>query len=383
VVEIRFANWTADNNVRQAAFLGMREDKSPKEVVREEALYMPKSRRQSGEAGSSPAKLSQSTAHKQPVARAAKSPPSGRSQAAVVGVRLTHPDKILDDSSQLTKQQLAEYYAAVAEHLLPHIANRPLSIVRCPEGSTRPCFFQKHIGSGVPAGVDNVPVPSKKGGPVEQYLTVSRAEGLVSLAQLGVLEIHPWGSQNDALETPDRIIIDLDPDPSLPWTQLIDSAIEVRDLMKNLNLKTFVKSTGGKGLHVVVPIRAEREWPEIKAFTHDFVVMMERANPKLYLSKMTKSARSGKIFVDYLRNERGATAVAPWSPRARAGVRVAMPLAWTELKKTDPTHFAVANFTEWKSRLKRDPWEELNSVQQPLTAGAISAVREMANRKSG
>ena len=379
VIEARFATWTGVHLVRQAAFLGLREDKDPKEVVREEAAHVPKSSK----------KIQKETAvrtnSKPAPSKSAKSakPSSMRGDRAdVEGVSLSHPGKILDEETQLTKLQLAEYYAAVADHLLPQIANRPLSIVRCPEGSGKPCFFQKHIGMGVAAGIDSVDVPAKKSGATEKYLTVNKKQGLIGLAQMGVLELHPWGSRNDALETPDRFIIDLDPDPSLPWERLVASAIEVRDLMKNLGLETFVKSTGGKGLHVVAPLRPDREWVEIKAFAHNFVLMMEHANPKLYLTKMTKSARTGKIFLDYLRNERGSTAVAAWSPRARAGARVAVPLTWSELKRTDLRQFSVANFEEWKSRLKRDPWLEMDNVKQLLTDRAISAVAGMTSKKS-
>ncbi len=392
VVEVRFANWTGDNLVRQAAFLGLREDKDPKEVVRETAGAVPRSTRKGPHVRKATPK-----SEKEQGAKAAKhaargtmaakvespAPPRSRSdRAQVAGVSISHPDKILDEESRLTKLQLAEYYDAIADHMLPHIADRPLSIVRCPEGSGKPCFFQKQIGKGMPAGVDSVPVTVKKGTKPEQYITVSSREGLVGLAQMGVLELHPWGSSNKALEQPDRLIIDLDPDESLPWKRLVASAVEVRDLMKHLGLETFVKSTGGKGLHVVAPIEPQHGWPEIKEFAYHFVLMMERANPKLYLTKMTKSARTGRIFLDYLRNERGATAVAPWSPRARAGARVAMPLTWSELERTDPKPFAVANFDEWKARLKRDPWLTMNKVKQPLSKRALAAVAEMAANTS-
>ncbi|MGC2619011.1 MAG: DNA ligase D, partial [Acidobacteriaceae bacterium] len=383
VIEARFATWTSDHLVRQAAFLGLREDKDSKEVVREEATHVPKtSKKQQREAAKQQRETAMPTTSKHAPRKSAKPSSARGDRAEVEGVSLSHPDKILDEESQLTKLQLAEYYAAVADHLLPQIANRPLSIVRCPEGSGKPCFFQKHIGMGVAAGIDSVDVPAKKGGASEKYLTVSKKEGLIGLAQMGVLEIHPWGSRNDALETPDRFIIDLDPDTSLPWEHLVASAIEVRDLLKSLGLETFVKSTGGKGLHVVAPLKPERDWPEIKAFAHNFVLMMEHANPKLYLTKMTKSARTGKIFLDYLRNERGSTAVAAWSPRARAGARVAVPLTWVELKRTDPKQFAVSNFEEWKSRLKRDPWLEMDKEKQRLTDRAISAVEGMTLKKS-
>jgi bifunctional non-homologous end joining protein LigD len=392
VVEVRFASWTADNLVRQAAFLGLREDKDAKEVVRESGGAVPKTSRKkhpeqdtpaakSGKPGSEAPTVPQFTLHTSgrksaaKVRKPASTPRSG--SAEVAGVRITHPDKILDEQSKLTKLQLAEYYLAVADHLLPHIAHRPLSIVRCPEGSGKPCFFQKHIGMGVPKGIDSVPVTSKKGGAPEQYLTLSTAEGLVGLAQMGVLEVHPWGSRNETLEKPDRLIIDLDPDPELPWKRLVASAIEVRGLLQQLGLESFVKSTGGKGLHVVAPIQPQREWPEIKEFAHQFVLMMEHANPNLYLTKMTKSARTGRIFLDYLRNERGATAVAAWSPRARTGVRVAVPLTWSELDRTDPKSFSVANFSQWKARLKRDPWLAMDAVRQSLTQRAIKAVADM------
>ncbi|HEX4036714.1 MAG TPA: DNA ligase D [Acidobacteriaceae bacterium] len=391
VVEVRFANWTADNLVRQAAFLGLREDKDPNEVVRESASAVPRTaRRISSEATSmsdsksersetpDPPQFTLHTSNRKSVARVRPAAPTSRAGSAeVAGVRITHPDKILDEQSHLTKLQLGEYYLAVADHLLPHIADRPLSIVRCPEGSGKPCFFQKHIGLGVPKGVDSVPVPSKKGGPGEQYLTVSTPEGLVGLAQMGVLEVHPWGSRNQTLEKPDRLIIDLDPDPNLPWKQLVASAVEVRGLLQQIGLESFVKSTGGKGLHVVAPITPHHEWPEVKEFAHNFVLMMERAKPHLYLTKMTRSARTNRIFLDYLRNERGATAVAAWSPRARTGVRVAVPLTWSELDRTDPKPFTAANFSTWKARLTRDPWLTMDSVHQRLTQKAMKAVADM------
>jgi bifunctional non-homologous end joining protein LigD len=384
VIEARFSNWTSDHLVRQAAFLGLREDKDPKEVVREKAESVPRVSRERASDGASASHSAsrQSATHGEPQDKKAPAaaPRKPRERAQVAGLSISHPDKILDELSQLTKLQLVEYYDAIAEHLLPHIARRPLSIVRCPEGSGKPCFFQKQIGRGMPAGVESVPVTVKKSGHPqrEEYVTVSKREGLVGLGQMGVMELHPWGSSNATLEEPDRIIIDLDPDPELPWKRLVASALEVRDLMKHLGLETFVKSTGGKGIHVVAPIEPKREWAEIKEFTHNFVLMMERANSALYLTKMTKSARTGRIFLDYLRNERGATAVAPYSPRARAGVRVAMPLTWAELERTDPKQFAVSNFDEWKARLKRDPWAKMDQVRQQISDRAIAAVAEMA-----
>lgn len=382
VAEVSFASWTAGGMVRQASFQGLREDKPAKEVVREEAEWIAKPERKSKSqkharaADSAPANGKGPATNK--IAASGKAPATSSGKSQVDGVPLTHPDKILDEDSRLTKLHLAQYYSAVSGVMLPHIAGRPLSLVRCPEGSGKPCFFQKHVSAGLPAGVASVPVKSKSGSAAEQYITLDNAKGLVGLAQMGVLEIHPWGSRNDALETPDQVIFDLDPDEEIAWKQLVASAFEVRDLLEQLKLESFVKSTGGKGLHIVAPIKPEREWPEVKAFAHSFVRMMESANPKLYLTKMTKAARKNRIYLDYLRNERGATAVAPYSPRARRGARVAMPLSWNELKTAERPEFAVANFESWKARLKRDPWAKLLTLRQSLTQQAIRAVRDFA-----
>jgi len=363
VAEVQFATWTGDHRVRQASFQGLREDKAAKEIRREEPVAMPKPPR----------------SHKEkPETEPAPEKSSRKSADVIEGVRLTHPDKIIDEESKLTKKQLAEYYFEIADHLLPHIAERPLSIVRCPEGSGKPCFFQKHIGQGVPKGVESVSVPNRKSNGSEEYITVRTQEGLVALAQIGVLEIHPWGSSNESLETPDRIIFDLDPDEAIEWKTLAESAVEVRDVLKELGLVSFVKSTGGKGLHVVAPIQPKYEWPEVKEFTRNVAQVLEASRPDRYLIKMTKAARKGRIFLDYLRNEREATAVAPYSPRARKGVRVAIPLHWEELRKENPKDFAVVNFDTWKKRLKDDPWEELPHTKQSLTEKAMGAAAHLA-----
>ena len=252
--------------------------------------------------------------------------------------------------------------------MLPHIADRPLSLVRCPEGSEKPCFFQKHVNHTLPPGIGSVDIADKKG-KVEPYITLNTPEALAGVAQLGVLEIHPWGSLNETIEQPDRITIDLDPDESLAWSTLTAAAVEVRARLKILGLESWVKTTGGKGLHVVIPIAPEQQWPAVKEWAHRFVLAMERENPKLYLTKMTKAARTGKIYLDYLRNERGQTAVAPYSPRARKGVGVAVPLAWSELKAPARPTYRVANFAEWADRLgKKDVWVDLLNCTQSLPA---------------
>ena len=355
VAQVRFATWTAENQVRQAAFLGIREDKPAKEIRRETAAPTPKSSKAGGH---------QSRAHQVSTAPAAKVAARKPVELAHPLVRLTHPQKVLDHETKLTKQQLADFYWAVAPRMLAHIADRPLSLVRCPEGSEKPCFFQKHVNAMLPPGIGSVDVADKKG-VVEPYITLNTPEALAGLAQMGVLEVHPWGSRNETLEQPDRITIDLDPDEALPWETLAEAALDVRRRLKALKLESWVKTTGGKGLHVVIPIAPDQHWPEVKEWSHRFVLGMERENPKLYLSKMTKAARVGKIYLDYLRNERGATAVAAYSPRARKGAPVSVPLAWTELASPRPD-FRVVNFSEWAQRLKKDVWAGLLKSSQAL-----------------
>ncbi len=361
VAQVRFATWTADEQVRQAAFLGLREDKPAAEVKRETAAPTPKSERSKvpdAKASGRPAPVHQATP------RTLEHPP----------VRLTHPDKILDPTSKLTKQQLADFYWAVSERMLPHITGRALSLVRVPEGIGKPSFYQKHVTSTLPHGFDSASVPDKKTGVVEQYVSLSTREAIASLAQMSVLEVHPWGSMASDLERPDRLVIDLDPDESLPWHVLAEAALDVRRQLKNLGLETWVKTTGGKGLHVVFPIEPDLAWPEIKAFCHGFVKLVERSNPALYLSVMTKSARVGKIYLDYLRNERGATAVAPYSPRARPNVGVAVPLAWSELASESRPLFQIGNFDTWRDRMKKDVWAAMPQKRQRITKEAQRAV---------
>ncbi len=404
VAQVRFATWTADNLVRQAAFLGLREDKPASEVTRETSAPTPRSSTTKSGAprldsetwdtatkarvphpsqhhrdpGSPPALLVGWDGWDVNTLPAAKRPqPATRNlQPTTPPIRLTHPQKILDPESQLTKQQLADYYYAIAPHMLPHIADRPLSLVRCPEGATKPCFFQKHVNATLPKGIGTIQVPDKKTGALEPYITLNddrtNPEVLASLAQLGVLEIHPWGSRNQDLEHPDRLIFDLDPDKSLPWPTITEAAAEVRTRLKKLGLTSFLKTTGGKGLHVVIPIKPTLDWTTAKAFAHAFVLAMEKSNPRLYLTKMSKAARTGKLYLDYLRNERGATSVAPYSPRARAGAAVSMPLAWSELDTPTRPAYRVANFADWRTRLTKDPWKTITTTTQSLTPETLA-----------
>lgn len=391
VAQVRFASWTAEDLVRQAAFLGLREDKAPEEVVREQASTGPK-RKGSGHARTpvTPATASKPAAKQPSAAGPLETKPTAKAKSssrvagsAVPGkavpsapatLRLTHPKKVLDPQSGLTKQQLADYYWGVAEHMLPHVADRPLSLVRCPDGAGKPCFYQKHVNHMLPPGVTSVDVPDKKTGQIEPYITLSSAEALAGLAQMGVLEVHPWGSRNDDLEHPDRLIFDLDPDEDLPWPAVCSAAAEVRARLTKIGLVSFLKTTGGKGLHIVTPIEPEFAWPEIKALAQLFVLSMERDAPARYLTRMTKAARRGRIYLDYLRNERGATAVAPFSPRARLGVNASVPLPWNALVESERPIFAVHQFAEWRDRVRSDPWKTMARTRQKLAADRVKAL---------
>lgn len=351
VAQVSFATWTADHLVRQAAFKGLREDKPAKSVVREEPEM---------ENGKASQEMSATA-----TAKARRSASSRPSKQEPLPVHLTHADKVLDESSGVTKEALARYYWEVSAYMLPHIADRPLTLVRCVEGSGKPCFYQKHRNQMTRA-FDSVDVLNRKTGAHEPYITLSTRESIVQLAQIGVLEVHPWGSHNQDLERPDRIVIDLDPDSSIDWPTLAASAKLVRKRFHALGLQSFLKTTGGKGLHIVVPIRPEQEWPAIKKFAHEFVLAMEKDNPRRFLTKMSKAARAGKIFLDYLRNDRGATAVAPFSPRARAGLPVSVPLRWGELDADEPPRFHVSDLQSWRKRLARDPWKAMFQLDQRL-----------------
>ncbi len=381
VVQVRFATWTGEQQVRQASYQGLREDKPPAEVRREQgpptAKYKPKSEpAQPAEAAPQPRETPKKAAAKHSSKTAAPALP-------MPAIRLTHPDKIVDPESRVTKQQLAEFLWAVSGEMLPHIADRPLSLVRCPEGSGKQCFYQKHVNHLLPKGVGSVMVADKKGGEPEPYITLNDPEALAGLAQMSVLEIHPWGSRNQHLEQPDRIIIDLDPDESLPWSIVAEAAIEVRDLLTAMGLQSFLKTTGGKGLHVAFPIKPEHDFSIMKAWAHGFAQAIERARPELYLSKMSKAARVGKIYLDYLRNERGATAVAPYSMRARSGLPVSVPLEWKELKGVkERPHYSITNFEHWRERLRSNPWQKMLTVQQSLSKDALERFAGKQARRS-
>jgi bifunctional non-homologous end joining protein LigD len=302
-----------------------------------------------------------------------------KTEEVVAGVRLTHPDRVLYDPPGTTKLDLATYYVAVEGRMMPHLEGRPLVLVRCPDGAHRECFFQKHAGRYVPDALRRVEIhEAKKTG---EYLVADDLAGLVGLVQMGVLEIHGWGSRAERLEQPDRLVFDVDPDEGLPWERVAAAARLLRERLEALDFATFLESTGGKGLHVVVPLRPDAGWEEAKAFAQGLAFDVVRAEPAAYVAEASKARRKGKVFIDYLRNYRGASAIVPYSTRARAGAPVAMPLSWDELGKNPLAgSWTIGNAAQ---RLRQpDPWQEFFSSRQRLTASRVRAVGKAESTKA-
>lgn len=351
VAEIEFAGWTGDGQVRQAAFKGLREDKPAAEVEAE----MP----------ANPGK----TEEPDPVAES-KRPAASRKggKADVMGVMISHPDKTLwpdaGDDMPVTKVELAKYYEVVGSWMIDHIKGRPCSIIRCPDGIGGEQFFQRHATRGTSNLLELVTVTGDK----KPYLQVDRIEGLAAIAQIGGLELHPWNCEPGQPEVPGRLVFDLDPGPDVDFSTVIDAAREIRDRLEDLGLVSFCKTTGGKGLHVVTPLAVSKkspDWDAAKGFAHDVCDQMARDNPELYLTKMAKKQREGRIFLDYLRNDRMATAVAPLSPRARPGAAVSMPLNWSQVKAgLDPKRFTIRTVPELLK--KSTAWQDYCDNQKPL-----------------
>jgi len=280
----------------------------------------------------------------------------------VAGVRLSNPDKVLYPEQGITKGELADYYVAIAERMLPHVALRPVTMVRCPTGREKKCFYQRHAGSGVLPELKEVTVP----GFDEPYLYIEDVSGLVAMVQMGTLEVHPWGVTVARPDKPDRIIFDLDPDEGLGFAEVISAAKEVRERLRRLGLESFVKTTGGKGLHVVLPVEPVTGWRAAKAFAKGLSEAMAADSPERYLTRISKAERTGRIFIDYLRNDPTSTAVGPYSTRSRPGAPVAMPIEWDEVDETlDPRSFTIRTAPE-RIRSTPDPWAGIGEVTQTL-----------------
>lgn len=294
--------------------------------------------------------------------------PGAKSAIEVAGVRLTSPDKVLYEEQGITKRELAEYYLAVADRILPHLQERLVTLIRCPSGRQKQCFVQRRAGSGIPRAVRRVEVQEED--ETVQYLSVGSLDALLSLVQLGSLELHTWSARVDRLDRPDRLILDLDPDPALPFTAVVDAALEMRERLRELGLESFVKTTGGKGLHLVSPLNRRSDWDEVRRFARTIAEQMESRSPDRYVAEAAKVERSGKLYIDYLRNAFAASAVAAYSSRARAGATVSVPLDWSEVRPDlDPKAFTVRTVPDRLRRQKRDPWAGYGEVSQALTRG--------------
>ena len=342
VAEVAFRGWAKEGLLRQASFKRLREDKTAKDL---------------GAAASAvPATA----------AKATKTPAKAKApDHAADGVNISHPERVVFANARLTKGDVADYYRQMARWILPEVARRPLSLLRCPDGVDKPCFFQKHHGTGLGDAVEAIPLEQKSGR--EDYLYIEDTEGLLQLVQMNTLELHPWGASVDDPEHPDRLVFDLDPGEGVTWAAIKAAARDVRDRLQEIGLESFIRLSGGKGVHVVVPLTPKADWAQAKDFCESFAQAMAEHAPDRYVATMSKAKRTGVIFIDWLRNARGATSVCSWSLRARPSAGVAVPLRWEELGRvTAADAFPLPKALQRAQKLKKDPWEGIDQVKQVL-----------------
>jgi bifunctional non-homologous end joining protein LigD len=392
VAEIEFAQWTTDGRVRQPVFRGLRDDKPAGQITREkkvdvdaEGATAKASKRSTARARAAsvePAAATSTVRAKSGSARdkagaTAKARTSvkagtttraaqpAKSEAQVYGVRVSHPDRVIDRGTGVTKLDLVKYYDFIAERMLPHLYDRPMGLVRAPEGVHGQRFFQKHLEHLVIQEARLLPVGLDPGH--DALIVLETHKSLVSAAQMGVVELHGWNCQAKKFEQPDRFVLDLDPDESLPWAQVIEAAELTKALLDELKIKSFVKTTGGKGLHVVVPLKPQFGWQEVKDFSEALAVHLAGTLPRRFSARMGKQNRVGRVFVDYLRNARGASSVAAYSARLRPRLPLSIPLAWEELVETKGgDQWTIANIGERLESLEGDPWEDYEKSRQSI-----------------
>jgi len=376
VGEVSFTEWTNDGTLRHPSFQGLREDKRARDVVREKPIDT-----QAAEPEADTGRSASSAKHRGGVDSEASSAkhraPAKRSTETddvntVAGVSISNATKLMYAEAGLTKIDLARYYEAVGDAMLPHLRGRPLTLVRCPNGWQK-CFYWKHATGRDIAPIDQVMI-DESGGP-KQYMVANSVAAIVALLQAGVLEMHPWGSRTDNLAHPDRIVFDFDPDERIAWPRVVESVNVLRTLMDELGLTGYLKTTGGKGLHVVVPIRPTLDWDAIKGFTKAVAELLVRTFPDRFIATASKRSREGKIFVDYLRNAEGSTAVGPYSLRAKSNAPVAMPIGWDELERDLRfDHFNAKNVPSLLAKRRRDPWQRFFDTRQSITSAMMRQV---------
>jgi len=386
---VSFTEWTRDGTLRHPSFEGLREDKPAREIVREAPAPVqagetpaqasdatPPSR--SIKSRAAPAAATAKTAAQKSRKGAAKAIPTrdkaGAPSGAIAGVAISNGAKLLYPEAGITKLDVARYYEAVGELIVPQLRDRPLTLVRCPNGWNTKCFYQKHANESVSEHIERIDVRESAG--VQPYMMANSVSAVVALSQMGVLELHPWGSRAPKLAYPDRLVFDFDPDEGLAFDKLVDAVTVLRKLLDTLELEAFLKTTGGKGLHVVVPLTPTRTWDDAKEFCRGVAELLVRTFPDRFTAKLTKSRRGGLIFVDYLRNVEGATAVAAYSLRAKARAPVAMPIDWGEIAKKDVRFDCInmQNVPALLTRRRRDPWERMPRVRQQLTDAMLTQV---------
>ena len=349
VAQTAFAERTDDGILRQASFLGLREDIPAKSVLDERAQRPPENQ--------APARKERSLP-----------PLTGEQQKnAVYEVKISHPERLVWPSLGITKIDLARYYDGVGEVMLPHVARRPLTLVRCPDGAEKECFYQRHLAMGASPG--DVKTFKRERSSKGYYIYIDSHRALITLVQNGAVEMHTWGATGPDVQHPDRITLDLDPDEDLAWAELVRATEMTRTIVEALKLRCFLKTTGGKGLHVVIPIAPKLGWPEVKEFSRLVAEFLVQAEPKLFTAKIAKERREQKVFVDYLRNSETASAVAAFSARARPGASVSTPLAWDELTQDEDVRrkFTVLTVPQRLAALKKDPWSDYEKTRQGIT----------------
>jgi bifunctional non-homologous end joining protein LigD len=294
------------------------------------------------------------------------------SDGTVAGIRISHPDRLIYPEQGISKIQLARYYAEIADWIVPHVAGRPLTLVHCPAGLAAPCLFLKHAKAWGPSALRRVKIQEKT--KVGEYLVADSLQAVVSLAQMGVVEIHTWNSTADDIERPNRIVWDLDPGPDVTWKQVVKAAGLVRSVLKTLGLTSWVKTTGGRGLHVVAPLKPARDVAACLTFSRDVSEAIARTDPRLYTTTFAKHGREGKILIDYLRNNRTNTSICAFSPRARAGAMVSMPLDWDDLSGPSD-RWTLTTVPRRLKRLRTDPWANYWTARQQISDASLAAVQ--------